>query len=134
MTPENQKKYDAKLKRITEALELKEPDMIPITLSAELFPVFNAGYTVAEVVYDATMEKMKNALVKYVNDFDPDIHPGLCNILAGEGPGLELTQPNNMRWAGMPGNPIDENSLQQHIEFPMLLDEEFEEFNTDRTG
>ena len=108
--------------------------MIPITLSAELFPVFNAGYTVAEVVYDATMEKMKNALVKYVNDFDPDIHPGLCNILAGEGPGLELTQPNNMRWAGMPGNPIDENSLQQHIEFPSLLDDEIDEFSTDRTG
>ena len=63
MTPENQKKYDAKLKRITEAVKLKEPDMIPITLSAELFPVFNAGYTVAEVVYDATMEKMKNALL-----------------------------------------------------------------------
>ena len=75
MTPENQKKYDAKLKRITEALELKEPDMIPITLSAELFPVFNAGYTVAEVVYDATMEKMKNdiikAISKYVN-IDPE--------------------------------------------------------------
>ena len=134
MTPENQKKYDEKLKRITEALELKEPDTIPITLSAELFPVFNAGYTVAEVVYDATMEKMKNCLVKYVNDFDPDIHPGLCNILAGEGPGLELTQPNNMRWAGMPGNPIDENSLQQHIEFPMLLDEDFDEYSSDRTG
>ncbi len=134
MTSENKQKYDAKLKRIYDAVALREPDMIPATPSAELFPVFNAGYTVAEVVYDATMEKMKNALVKYVTDFDPDVHPGLCNILAGEGPGLELTEPNNLRWAGMPGNPIDENSLQQHIEFPTLLDEEFEEFKTDRTG
>ena len=134
MTSENKQKYDAKLKRIYDAVALREPDMIPATPSAELFPVFNAGYTVAEVVYDATMEKMKHALVKYVTDFDPDVHPGLCNILAGEGPGLELTEPNNHRWAGMPGNPIDENSLQQHIEFPTLLDEEFEEFKTDRTG
>ncbi|MBR4692916.1 MAG: hypothetical protein IKP17_09170 [Oscillospiraceae bacterium] len=134
MTSENKQKYDAKLKRIYDAVALREPDMIPATPSAELFPVFNAGYTVAEVVYDATMEKMKHALVKYVTDFDPDVHPGLCNILAGEGPGLELTEPNNLRWAGMPGNPIDENSLQQHIEFPTLLDEEFEEFKTDRTG
>ncbi len=134
MTSENKQKYDAKLKRIYDAVALREPDMIPATPSAELFPVFNAGYTVAEVVYDATMEKMKNALVKYVTDFDPDVHRGLCNILAGEGPGLELTEPNNLRWAGMPGNPIDENSLQQHIEFPTLLDEEFEEFKTDRTG
>ena len=48
MTPENQKKYDAKLKRITQSLELKEPDMIPITLSAELFPVFNQWPIIAQ--------------------------------------------------------------------------------------
>ncbi|MBR4702705.1 MAG: hypothetical protein IKO91_02575 [Oscillospiraceae bacterium] len=134
MTPEVQAKYDAKKKRIYDAVALKEPDMIPATPSAELFPVFNAGFTAAEVVYDASMEKMKISLEKYVKDFDPDIHPGLCNILAGEGPGLELTEPNNLRWAGMPGAPIDENSLQQHIEYPNLLDEEFDEFLTDRTG
>ena len=47
---------------------------------------------------------------------------------------MELSEPNNQRWAGMPGKPIDDNSLQQHIEFPTLLDDEFEEFSTDRTG
>ena len=57
MTPEAKQKYDAKLKRIYDAVALREPDMIPATPSAELFPVFNAGYTVAEVVYDATMYK-----------------------------------------------------------------------------
>lgn len=134
MTPENQKKYDEKRKRIYDAVALREPDRIPATPSAELFPVFNAGFTVAEVVYDATMEKMKIALEKYVNDFDPDMHPGLCNIMAGEGIGMELAQPNNMRWAGMPGSPIDENSLQQYIEFPTLLDEEFDEYTNDRIG
>jgi hypothetical protein len=47
---------------------------------------------------------------------------------------MELSRPKNMRWAGMPGKIIDDNSIQQFIEFPTLLDDEFEEFFTDRTG
>jgi hypothetical protein len=77
---------------------------------------------------------MKNAVVKYLNDFDPDSAADAGLIYAGEGPGMELAQPKNMRWAGMPGNVIDDNSLQQYIEFPLLLDGEFDEFFTDRTG
>jgi len=96
--------------------------------------VFNAGYTVAEVIYDTTLEKMKNAVVKYLNDFDPDCAVDTGFIYAGEGPGMEMSAPKNMRWAGMPGDVIDRNSLQQYIEFPILLDDEFEEFFTDRTG
>ena len=64
MTPENQKKYDEKYKRIHDAIELKEPDRVPITPAAELFPVLNAGYTVAEVVYDYTLEKSRKAAIK----------------------------------------------------------------------
>ena len=134
MTPENKKKYEEKKKRVYDALNLREPDRVPATPSASIFPILNAGYTVAEVVYDASMEKMKNALIKYVNEYDPDCNPGLCNVLPGEGPGLELSQPTTNRWAGMPGNIIDENSIQQHIEFPMLLDDEFEEYEKDRLG
>jgi hypothetical protein len=34
----------------------------------------------------------------------------------------------------MPGKIIDDNSIQQFIEFPLLLDDEFEDFFSDRTG
>jgi hypothetical protein len=134
MTAENQKRYDEKLKRINDAIALKEPDRVPIKPSPELFPVYNAGYTVAEVIYDTTLGKMKNAVVKYLNEFDPDAAADTGFIYAGEGPGMEMSAPKNMRWAGMPGHVIDDNSLQQYIEFPILLDEEFEEFFSDRTG
>ncbi|MDR0906000.1 MAG: hypothetical protein LBN00_07485 [Oscillospiraceae bacterium] len=134
MTPENQKRYDEKLKRVCDAIALAEPDRVPITPSPELFPVYNAGYTVAEVIYDTELTKIRNAAVKYLNDFDPDNAAGVGMIYAGEGPAMEMSRPKNMRWAGMPGNIIDDNSLQQYIEFPVLLDEEFEEFFSDRTG
>lgn len=134
MTKENQQKYDMKLKRVKDAIALKETDKIPMTPPAELFPILNAGYTVAEVIYDTTLKKMENSVVKYLSEFDPDSGIGLGFIYAGEGPAMELSRPKNMRWAGMPGKVIDDNSIQQFIEFPVLLDDEFEEFFSDRTG
>ena len=134
MTAENKAKYDAKLKRINDAIALREPDRVPITPSPELYPIYRAGYTVAEVIYDTSLEKMGKAIKQYLLEYDPDIGQGAGLVFAGEGPAMELMQPKNMRWAGMPGNIIDNNSLQQYVEFPVLLDDEFEEFFSDRTG
>jgi uroporphyrinogen-III decarboxylase len=44
---------------------------------------------------------------------------------------MELQSPTNMAWSGMPGNPIGDNSIQQYIEFPILLDDEFDEYFND---
>lgn len=134
MTPENQKKYDEKVARVKDAIALKEPDRVPITPSTDAFPIINAGFTVGEVIYDTSLQKMKQAVVKYLNDFDPDKTGGVGMVFAGEGPMLEIERSKNMRWAGMPGDIIDINSIQQHIEFPTLLDDEFDEFFSDRTG
>ena len=134
MTPENQKKYDEKAGRIADAIALKEPDRVPVLPNPAIFPIFNAGYTVAEVVYDTSLQKIKNAVLKYLNDFDPDAGTGVGELFAGEGPIMEMLKPKNFRWAGMPGDVIDKNSLQQFIEFPLLHDDEFGEFFEDRTG
>lgn len=130
MTPENQAKFDAKWKRIRDAVALKEPDMVPITPSPAIYPFLHAGYTMTEVIYDETMEKASNAMFKYLNDFDPDNGTTLGNYVA-EGRLMELQSPTNMAWSGMPGNPIGDNSIQQYIEFPILLDDEFDEYFND---
>ena len=134
MTPENQKKHDDKLKRISDAVALKEPDRVPMTPSSHLYSIFHSGYTVAEIVYDTTLEKTRNALITYLTDFDPDTGSDAGTMGAGEGPIFEKVRSKNMMYAGMPDSNIDENSLQQFIEFPLLLDDEFEEFFSDRTG
>ena len=130
MTAENQAKYDAKLKRVNDAVALKEPDMIPMTPSPSIFPIFHAGYTMTEAIYDESLEIGRKAMLKYLHDFDPDNGTALTNYI-GEGKLMELQQPTTMRWSGMPGNPIGDNSLQQFIEFPILLDDEFDEFFDD---
>ena len=135
MTLENRKKHDEKLKRINDATALKEPDRVPVAPNPQLYTVFHSGYTVAEVVYDTSLEKMRKALIKYHADFDPDVGAGPAVASAGEGPIMETIKPKNMQLPGVPGEfAIDENSLQQFIEFPLLLDDEFEEFFADRSG
>ncbi len=64
MTAENQKKYDAKLKRMNDALDLKEPDMVPIDVEGGTFAVRYAGYTVKDCIYDTSMELYKEAMTK----------------------------------------------------------------------
>jgi len=134
MTPENQKRHDEKLKRVNDAVSLKEPDRVPITPSSHLYSIFHAGYTVAEIVYDTSLEKTRKSLIKYLTDFDPDTGSDAGTMGAGEGPILEKIKSKNMRYAGMPGAGIDDNSMQQFIEYPLLLDDEFDEFFSDRTG
>ena len=89
MTPENQAKFDAKWKRIRDAVALKEPDMVPITPSPAIYPYLHAGYTMTEVIYDETMEKAAGAMFKYLNDFDPDNGTTLANYVA-EGKLMEV--------------------------------------------
>ena len=130
MPSDNKAKFDAKWKRIRDAVALKEPDMVPITPSPAIYPYLHAGYTMTEVIYDETMEKGAGAMIKYLQDFDPDNGTPLGNYVA-EGKLMELQAPTNMTWSGMPGNPIGDNSIQQYIEFPILLDDEFDEFFND---
>ncbi len=133
MTPENQIKYDEKLKRINDAIALREPDRVPMTPSPAIFPVFHAGYTMTDAIYDDSLEVGRNALLKYLRDFDPDCGATIANYI-GEGRLLELQQPTTVRWSGMPGNPIGDKSLHQFIEFPILLDDEIDDFFHDRTS
>lgn len=134
MTPENQKKHDIKLKRMTDALTLKVPDRVPIEIAGGSFMVKNAGYTMAEVIYDTSLEKAWECIQKFHNDFDPDVVSGLGLNYFGEGPGHEMQGSKTMLIAGMKDRRVNDDSIQQFIEFPTLMDEEFDEFLNDHTA
>lgn len=134
MTAENQKLYDQRLKRLNDALDLKEPDMVPIDVEGGKFMINYAGYKMKDAIYDTSLEVYKDSVKKFMKDFNPDqISISAANFF-GEGPGYEATGTKNMFIAGMKENPIDEDSLHQHVEYPTLMDDEFEEFLTDQTG
>ena len=125
-------KRAAKQKRVDDAIALTEPDRVPLCPAITTFPYTQFGHTVAECVY--SLDAAEDAVLKYLETYDPDAATGYSNANIGLGPILELAAPKNYRWAGAPQHWVDDNSVHQYIEFTLLLDEEFERFWTDRTG
>ena len=126
--------YDQRLKRMRDAVALKEPDTVPLNLIADCYPYIHAGYTMAEMLYDTEYVKARDSVIKFLDEYTPDSMFGHAYVNIGQGPILELAAPKTLRWAGMPGDIVDKNSIHQFIEFPILQDDEFDEFMHDRTG
>ena len=101
MTPEAQKKYDAKLKRLQDALALKEPDRVPIDIGGGDFMIQRLGYTLAESNYDESLGIIKEAATRFMLDFEPDTASGIGLSYAGEGPGHEMQGSKTFFIAGM---------------------------------
>lgn len=120
--------YKDRLKRFHDAVSLKEPDRVPIiTPGTSIFDTLDAGYTMAEVLYD--YEKAKDAIRQFLTRYEPD-SGYLCGTgLEGTGPMLEKSQCKCVRWAGMPGNIVDDNGVHQFIEFELVKDEEIKELS-----
>ena len=133
MTAEAKKKYDEKVKRMKDALALKTPDRVPVDLAGGTFMITRTGHTVAESNYDETLEIAKDAAKRFMLDFEPDVVSGLGLTFAGEGRGHEMQGGKTYFIAGMKDVPLDPNSMAQFVEFPTLLDDEFDEFKNDFT-
>ena len=130
MTNQAQHRYQEKTNRIYSAIDHKETDRVPINVSAEIYAVMQAGYTIKECIYDKTMQKAKKAAEQYLLTYDPDFSVGLCNY-AGEGELMELVSPKYMAWSGRDGYNIPDNSIQQFMEYPTLQDEDLDLFFDD---
>ena len=116
----NQEKYQERLKRINDAIALKEPDSIPFIPIVQCYPFLQAGYSMADILYDWDLSKTRKSLFQYLDDYQPDAMFGHGYVYAGQGPILEKGMPKTMRWAGEPGAAVDKNSIHQFIEFPVL--------------
>ncbi len=130
---DNKELYSKRLKRINDSIELKEPDQVPLIPIVQCYPFIHSGYTMADILYDTDLSKSKKSLFSFLDEYQPDALCGHEWVNIAQGPVFEKMGPKTTRWPGMPGNVIDKNSIHQFIEFPVLEDDEFEEFSTDRT-
>ncbi|GHT79414.1 hypothetical protein FACS1894104_4070 [Actinomycetota bacterium] len=118
--------------RIFDAVALKEPDRVPIlSPTTNAYPYIEAGYSMAEVTYDS--DKAIDAVRKFLLKYQPDTGFGLGSCFEGHGPMLEASDCKCYLWAGMPEGRCPDDSIQQFIEFPTLLDNEIDDFLSDRT-
>jgi len=96
-SPETEKAYKERITRIKDAIQMKKlPDRVPIFVLPSFFPVYYAGVTPREVMYD--YDKCYMAFKKFVLDFETDGHLGA--VVPGPGKFFEILDYKLYSWPG----------------------------------
>jgi hypothetical protein len=95
-SPEAEANYKASVTRITDAMQLKEPDRVPVTILPSMFPYLNAGITVEKAMHD--YDKCTAAFKEFILEFEPDMHIGAS--VAGPGKFYEALDYKLYSWPG----------------------------------
>ncbi|MBN2240725.1 MAG: hypothetical protein JW712_13200 [Dehalococcoidales bacterium] len=117
--------FQEREKRVSEAVQLKVPDRVPIEMSFGYFPAKYAGITCKAAYYD--FDTWLDATRKTILDFEPD---ALCHV-QGISPGhaMEYLEPRSMRW---PGYGVPDEFSHQAIEGEWMKADEYDAFFNDR--
>jgi hypothetical protein len=118
--------YQEREKRITDAVQLREPDRVPVVLGGTFFAARYAGLPFASAYYGASA--WKAAYKKTMLDFTPDAYGtggGTDSGLA-----LEALDPRQTLW---PGGNLPPDAPYQFIEGEYLKENEYDLFLDDPT-
>lgn len=119
--------YQTRIQRLIDAIELQKlPDRIPIFTMGTFLQSHLYGVSPGESMYD--YDKLLDAQMKFIRDFDPDFYgsPGYV----GSGKIFEILGLTLYKW---PGNGVDENSGYQCIEDEYMRAEDYQAFIDDPT-
>lgn len=118
------KLYEERKGRVLTAIQNKEPDRVPNTIRMGTYPLHKAGITMAESMIDH--EKTCRAMLEFYKTYAyPDT--GSVGSFFPPAKVLENLDVKTARWPGDPKG-LDVNNTYQFIEFPTLLEDEYDEF------
>lgn len=126
-SPEAGKRYKENIQRLIDAIELeKQPGRVPIITSGTFLQSNLYGVTPGESMYD--YQKLLDAHIKFLQDFDPDFYgsPGY----AGSGKLFEILGLKLYKW---PRNGVDDSAGYQCIEDEYMQSDDYEALINDPT-
>ena len=129
MTKEQQL-FAERLKRVDDAIALKEPDRVPCFCFVASYVQRMYGSSYADIYYD--FDKAGDAAVQFHRD-----HPLMDVALVPQftsGKANEIAGSTMIDWPGRPGSIVDKYSSHQVIEREMMLQEEYPEMLNDFNG
>ncbi|SDC27071.1 MULTISPECIES: uroporphyrinogen decarboxylase family protein [unclassified Candidatus Frackibacter] len=124
---ETEKKYKQAVQRLKDAIELNEPDRVPIAPNIGFYPTEYAGITAEEAMYD--YDKLAMAWEKFNKDFDFDFLA--TSTMIGPGAVFETLDYQLYRW---PGHGTDENTSYQCVEDEYMKADEYDALIADPSG
>ena len=121
-----EERYNAKMKRVYDAIELRVPDRVPLVVGCEGFAAHYGGITMKEAMYE--YDKTEKAYDKFFEDFDPDL--AFDPVLMYPATPLDTLGLNWFRW---PGNGLGDNTIYQFIEGEYMTVEDYDALIYDPT-
>jgi hypothetical protein len=118
--------YKEKQKRLWDAIDMKEPDRVPLILGSTYFPAKYAGIPYSSAYYDPI--RWKAAYAQFIADFDPDTW-GTAGVATG-GKVMDILQNKTQLW---PGGPLPGDVPQQNIDAEYMKEDEFDYYLEDTT-
>ncbi len=116
--------YEEREKRITDVIQMRVPDKMPVFIRLHSFPVKYASLPQSARFYD--IAAYKQAVIKSLLDFDPDI----VRLTGGmrSGLALEFLGTRQLRW---PGGNLPPDMSEQHVDEAIMKEDEYDLFIAD---
>jgi len=123
--PEAEDGYKKRVTRFIKVIQLEKPDRIPLILPAGTFPLYNAGMTLREAMYDN--KKTCQAYRDFFREFKADTFSGPGMVPSGRA--SEIIKSLSSKW---PGHGLPEDaSMQQFVEGEYMKADEYDVFIND---
>jgi uroporphyrinogen-III decarboxylase len=117
---EAEEEYKKRVTRFIKAIRLEEPDRVPVILPAGNFPIYNAGMTLKEAMYDNN--KLCQAYRKFLSEFEADTFTS--PIMVPPGRASEIIDSLISKW---PGHGLPDNaSMRQFVEGEYMKADEYD--------
>jgi len=127
MDKTRQELYKERLKRVEDAVQLKEPDRVPFVPRMAFFPAKYYGISCEEYMYDA--DKLIAAKKKTILDFEPDMYHNPF-FTYGVGEICETLDYKQLKW---PGHGVPSDVTYQFVEGEYMTADEYDAFISDRS-
>ena len=119
-SPQAEKSYKERATRLKDVVQLKKlPDRVPVLPITSFFPVYYAGLTPQEAMYD--YKKLATAFKKFTLDFEPDVNPGAGT--PGAGRIFDILDYKLYAW---PGHGVSPNHSYQCLEGEYMTANEYD--------
>ncbi len=115
---------DEREKRVSDAIALRLPDRVPVTIQTGVFAARYAGLPLSSMYYDHAA--YREACLKTTLDFEPDT--GASMVLVSSGLVNELLGVRHQRW---PGGNLPADTPYQFVEGEYMMAEEYDAFLDD---
>jgi hypothetical protein len=126
--PRGEGLYAERSRRVRDAIELREPDRVPVSYLGHFWPATYCGFTFQEAMYDGT--KFNDAVRQVLDYLQPDqFAANQPTIVMGQT--METMGYRQLKW---PGHGTDPNVGYQYLDNEYMTAAEYDDYLFDPTG